>query len=286
MSALRTLYREFVYGGHLLALGTASMAASSALLIGLLPPWQLLLMAYLFSYGAYTVNRISDIEQDAVSNPERTGHLAGRRRYLAAIAALYFGLGYLMAALRNPYFFVALLAPLVLSLAYSVGSRRLVKVVGATRLKDKLLVKNIVTSFGWALIPFLVGFYYLSFPAPLLLLAPFIFLRLMANTILFDVRDVSADVQFGVKTVPGVYGLSASYRGMALVDLTSAAYLLVLVASTALPLYALTFLALPVYSFVYRQVSRRANADLDRLCDLVADGEYLLWGPLLYIARI
>lgn len=286
MSVLRTLYREFVYGGHLLALGTASIAASVTLLMGLAPPWQLLLMAYLFSYGAYTVNRMSDIEQDAVSNPERTSHLAGRRRYLAAIAAGYFLLGYLMAALRNAYFFVALLAPLALSLAYSVGSRRLVRVVGASRLKDKLLLKNIVTSFGWSLIPFLVGFYYLSFPAPLLFLAPFIFLRLVANTIFFDVRDVSADVQFGVKTVPGVYGVPASYQTMALVDLTSAAYLAALVASAVLPPYALAFLALPVYSFVYRQVSRGEHADLNALCDLVADGEYILWGPLLYIARI
>ncbi|HXW37901.1 MAG TPA: UbiA family prenyltransferase [Nitrososphaerales archaeon] len=286
MSLLRSAYREVVFGGHLLALGTASIAATAALLIGKSPTWQLLLMAYLFSYGAYTVNRSADIEQDAVSSPERTSHLQGRKRYLTAISAICFALGYLLAAFRNVYFLLALLAPLGLTLAYSVGSKRMVRIVGVSRLKEKLLVKNAVTAFGWSLIPVLVGFYYLSFPVQLLLLAPFVFMRLLANTIFFDVRDVKADSSFGIKTLPSAYGIDASFSSMAILDVMSAVYLVPLVAAGLLPVAALVLLGLPVYSFAYRYLSRRANANLDLLCDVVADGEYILWGPLLYLARI
>jgi 4-hydroxybenzoate polyprenyltransferase len=280
------LYREFVLGGHLLALGTASIAAVSAYLAGFAPTWDLLAIGYLFSYGAYTVNRGADIEQDALSNPERTTHLASRKRLLPMVAAVYFGLGYLLVALRGAYFFIAMLSPLLLSLAYSVGSKRLVRVVGAKRLKDKLLVKNIVTSLSWSLIPVLVGFYFLAFPAPLLLLAPFISLRLMANTVFFDVRDASADLSFGTRTIPNVFGVGKAFVTMGVADALSAVYIASLVVTAVLPSTALVFLILPVYSFAYRWLSRRVDADMDMLCDLVADGEYILWGPLFYIARI
>ena len=66
------LAKEVVYGGHFLALGTSSIAASSAILLGKTPTLDLLLMAYLFSYGAYMLNRGSEVDQDRISNPGRT----------------------------------------------------------------------------------------------------------------------------------------------------------------------------------------------------------------------
>ena len=69
MTFASAVYKELVYGGHLLALGTSSMAATAAWVMGKNPSWDLLLMAYLFSFGAYTINRISDFKQDAISQP-------------------------------------------------------------------------------------------------------------------------------------------------------------------------------------------------------------------------
>ena len=72
--------KELVYGGHMLALGTASIAASSAILLGRSPTFLLLLMAYLFSYGAYMLNRGSEVTQDSISNPGRTNYLSGSQQ--------------------------------------------------------------------------------------------------------------------------------------------------------------------------------------------------------------
>ena len=83
------IYNEFVYGGHLLALGTASIAGSAALVLGRLPTLDLAAMAYLFTNGAYTINRASEADQDEVSHPQRTAYLRRRRAYLPAIAAAY-----------------------------------------------------------------------------------------------------------------------------------------------------------------------------------------------------
>ncbi len=278
------MYRELVYGGHLLSLGTASIAAVAAMLLGMTPTPDLLVMAYMFSNGAYTLNRASEVEQDSVSHPDRTEYLHGRVRLLPFITGSYFLIGYSLAFLRNFYFFAALLLPLVLSLLYSVGSRRFIRVVGARRLKERLLVKNLAISFGWSLIPLLVGLYYLQLALPLLLLAPFIFLRLMVNTIFFDVRDVKADAMYGTGTIPSVYGSATTQRVMWALDLASLAYIISIATVGMVPSYAITLAVFPLYSSLYRLVSRFSDQNLIR--DLVADGEYLLWGPVMFLGKI
>ncbi len=279
-------FREIVYGGHLLALGTASIAASSAIILGRTPSLILLVMAYLFSYGAYMLNRGSEVAQDSVSDPARTNYLQGRSRYLMVISGLCFGIGYLLAATVNLVFLGALLIPLVLAVTYTIGSKKLVSLIGAKRLKEKLLVKNLVISFGWSLIPVLVGLYYRSVPIFLLAFAPYIFFRLMSNTVFFDLRDVRADSEFGVRTIPVVYGTGLAYRLMTIFDFVSAAYILLLVTFRLFPTFTLVMILLPAYSLIYRRISQSPGANLGLLCDLVADGEYLLWGPLLFFGKI
>ena len=232
------------------------------------------------------LNRGAEVTQDSISDPRRTSFLQGRSRYLKLISAASFAAGYVLAATVGLVFFLALLAPLILAIAYTVGSKKMVRIIGAKRLKDKLLVKNIVISFGWSLIPLLVGLYYRSIPAALAAFVPFIFFRLMSNTVFFDLRDVRADRDFGVRTAPVVFGSTFSYRLMTLFDLASAVYLSLLVVAHIFPIYSLVMLSLPVYSLVYRWISQKPGSDLGLLCNFVADGEYLLWGPILLFGKI
>lgn len=232
------------------------------------------------------LNRGTEVSQDSVSDPARTNFLQSRSRYLTAISALCFGLGYFLAFTVSLLFFGALLVPLFLAVAYTIGSKRMERLIGARRLKDKLLVKNIVISFGWALIPLLVGIYYKSIPISLLAFAPFVFFRLMSNTVFFDLRDVRADREFGVRTAPVVLGVRFSYNMMDAFDFCSAAYLAFLVAIHTFPLYSLVMIFLPLYSLAYRWASKKPGSDLGFLCNFIADGEYLLWGPLLVFGKI
>jgi 4-hydroxybenzoate polyprenyltransferase len=284
LNVFRSVYREFIYGGHLLALGTASIATCSALILGSTPTLDLFVMAYLFSNGAYTMNRVSELDRDALSHAERTAYLDSRRRLLPYLIITYFLIGYFLAFLRNLYFFAALLVPLFLSLFYSVGSRRFVKFLGVRRLKEQLLVKNLTISFGWSLIPILVGLYYTSMTLPLLLVCPFIFLRLIANTVFFDIRDAQADALYGTRTIPSVYGDGVSNVVMALVDILSLGYMILIPLAGAIPIYAMTLAVFPLYSLLYRACSRWLDQDLIR--DLVADAEYIMWAPVVYIGKL
>jgi len=276
MTSASAAYKELVYGGHLLALGTSSMAATAAWVMGRTPTWDLLLMAYLFSFGGYSINRISDFGQDAVSHPDRTAYLKSRMGWLKGAVVACFAVGYALALLRNLVFFAGLLVPLLLAFAYSVGSDRVKDTIGVSRLKEATLVKNITVSFGWSLVPFLVGLYFLELPAALFAFAPFIFLRLMVNTIFFDQRDMEADASFGVKTLPVKLGIRGSTRVMDVLDLASGAYLVAVV--------ALLLVFVP-YSFAYR-VYAGSGKHRDSLRDLVADGEYVLWGVVTTIGHL
>ena len=267
----------------MLAVGTASIAAASAIALGVAATPLLLVMAYLFSYGAYMMNRSTEIDQDAVTHPERTALLGARRRYLPLISGGCFFLGYVFAITVNYVFFAALLVPLIFSLLYSVGSKRLVGVIGVSKLKDKLLLKNVFVSLGWSLIPVLVGLYYLKFAEVLLLMGVFIFLRLMVNTLIFDVRDTEGDRAAGIRTVPVVYGERATYGAMAAIDLVTLFYLSTVLLFGLLPWGASVLAILPVYSLGYSILARRPNANLGFICDVLVDGEYLIWGPLMYI---
>lgn len=286
MRPLSVIYRELVLGGHLLALGTASIAGAAAFLFGNSPTFALLLMAYLFSFGAYMMNRSAEMDQDLASHPERTTYLARRRQILPAVVAASFIIGYALAATVSWVFFTALLAPLALSLLYSVGSKRLIGLIGTRNLKQKLLLKNVSIAFGWSLIPILVGLYFGAFDAPLLLLSPFIFLRLMTNTIVFDIRDTEGDRKNAVKTLPTELGVSQSFRVVGGIDAISATYLISLLLVGLLPPYAVTLMLLPIYSTIYRGFAMQSNSNLSFICDVVADAEYVLWGPLIYLGKI
>ena len=286
MNVLKAAYEELVFGGHLLALGTASIAASAAFILGRTPGWDLLLMAYLFSFGAYSVNRLSDFEEDSISNPGRTSYLASRRRLLPIISGLSFGVGYALAILRNLVFFAGLLLPLLLAVAYSFGSKSMSRTLGISRLKEGFLVKNIAISFGWSLIPVLVGLYYLQLPLALFAFCPFIFMRLMVNTIFFDIRDVEADIKYGVKTLPDSIGIGASWRFMDIVDALSCVYIVSLFLIGVFPLFVGLLVVFTPYSMTYRYYARKTPKHKDSLRDFVADGEYIIWGLVTYIGRI
>jgi 4-hydroxybenzoate polyprenyltransferase len=282
---IRSIARELIQGGHLLALGTASIAAFCSFLLGKVPTVQLLLMAYLFSYGAYTLDRSVGLEKDELSNPTRTRYLMARKKILPLIAAGCFAVGYTLAYLANLAFFLVLLVPLALSLAYSVGARKFRGVLGASKLKEKLLVKNFVISFGWSLIPILVGLYFSDLSLILVFVSGFVFIRLLVNTIFFDARDVASDAASGVKTIPVTYGMTTSFRLIALFDIASAAYIVLAVWLRFLPLYALVMVAFTAYSTLYRHSALKNLGNMDFLCDVVGDGEYVLWGAVLLLGR-
>ena len=69
-------------------------------------------------------------------------------------------------------------------------------------------------------------------------------------------------------------------------DILSVAYTIALITLNVMPIYMAFALFLPAYSALYRWFARKPNAAMNTLCDMVADGEYMIWGPLMHLGRI
>jgi 4-hydroxybenzoate polyprenyltransferase len=93
-------------------------------------------------------------------------------------------------------------------------------------------------------------------------------------------------VASGVRTIPVALGINASRKLMGAIDFSSGLYVALLVLLGILPVFAAVLVVFIPYSFAYRYFSLRSTRHQDSLRDLVADGEYLLWGFVTYLGLI
>jgi len=281
------VFNEITYGGHILALDTSALVFTTTLILGFMPTIDLLIAAYLFTFGSYNLNRARESDQDIISSPERTKYILGRAKYINIVIILCYIVSLLIALNRSLLFFTALLGPLLLSYLYNIGSKKFVPVMGTSNLKEQFLVKNIVVSAGWGLVAFLTLIYYGgSVNVTVISIFVFIFLRFFINTIFCDIRDVESDSSVGIRTVPirlGVYRTKIFLLG---VNTFSGIFVLIATLSGLLPPMAHFINLLTIYGYYYLLRSMRSDANMTYLCDFVADGEEVVLVPLAILGWV
>ncbi len=284
---IRQILTEIVNGGHMPALDTSALAFTTALLLGFTPTFDLLLAAYLFTYGSYSLNRKRESTQDMLSSPDRTRYLLRREKYVNSIIfSCYLG-AMLIALLRSTIFFAALFVPLTLSYLYNVGSRRFIPIIGASRLKEKFLVKNTAVSAGWGLVAFLILIYYEGMvTSTVLAVYTLIFLRIFINTVFCDMRDVKSDSAAGILTIPILIGAYRTKIILVVLNTFSGLFVLVATAVGLLPPIAYFINIITLYGYYYILRSFRTNANMVYLSDFVAEGEEIVSVPLVILGKM
>lgn len=269
------------------ALDTSALTFTTALFLGFAPTADLLLAAYLFTYGSYTLNRKRESEQDILSSPERTRYILRRAKYVNGVIVLCYLGSLLIAIQRSLIFFIALLAPLMLSYLYNIGSKRFIPVMGASRLKEKFLVKNTVVSAGWGLVAFLTLIYYEgNITATVLTVYAFIFLRVFINTVFCDIRDVESDASAGIRTIPILIGVDRTKLLLLVLNTVSGLFVLIATVAGLLPPMAHFVNLVTLYGYYYILRSFRSGANMTYLSDFVAEGEELISVPLAILGRM
>jgi len=249
----------------------------SFLLYGVQPRWNLLAATFFIVFSVYGINKLTDIKEDEINNPERVGYVKRFAKALkyAVVASLL--LAVLLSALTGPLAVLVILFPIVAGALYSI---RLIP--GYPRLKDITGVKNIIIAATWAngtaFLPYLVaGGISLG---KVFLIYYFFFMKSMINTVLFDIRDIEGDRLNGIRTIPVRLGLERT-RAM-LLALNSTFILWVLAAHNLgyfgryLPV--LVFAILNGYAYIL-YFSRR-NYRPGKLLDVWVDGEWFYTLPL------
>lgn len=156
--------------------------------------------------GAYIFNKVTDLEEDE-RNPsaEPLGRGSVKTVLVMAMLAIFGPIVYLAAVSEaHLVLYVALVA---LGIWYSYR----IPVFGKrVRLKDVLVIKNVVTALGWTAV--IVAVPWLSRPDtktwPAELAQTFSVLMLIS--LMWDVRDLEGDTLAGVRTVANTWGIAAT----------------------------------------------------------------------------
>ena len=186
-----------------LALNASMVAAFSSLLYGLEVKPTILLIAFLATFSVYNMNRATDGAEDAINRPQ--------------------------AASRSPLLFLVpsmIASALCLLLSASVGAQALTVIItsftssilysfklspSTPRLKEILGLKSVLVAFSWGFTGALLPASFQAVDAVKIVLAfTYIFIQILVNTILCDVRDMDGDRASGVNTLPLALGLGTT----------------------------------------------------------------------------
>ena len=171
-------------------------------LLGITPNFRICLAVFLMSFSLYSLNKLTDVKEDAINLPERLTFLRGRKNLIIAYSAVAYSMCMLLAFLDKPSSIAITLFPLIANALY--GSRLL---PGMRRLKDIPIMKNVVVAVSWAFTTTLLPASHMVDRTSIVALAfYFILVKGFVNTVLYDTRDVKGDRENGIRTLPVLMG--------------------------------------------------------------------------------
>lgn len=249
----------------------------SFLILGVTLKPILLCAMFFVIYSVYSLNRLTDQEEDAVNMPARSLFVQGNERFLLTLAIVSYVAALFLGWLESPLAAIILLVPFMSGILYS---KHLFSAIGIPRLKDIFLVKSFIVASSWTICASFLPALYLHNFVKLWFVFPFFFIKIFINTILFDVRDVEGDMLNNVKTVPVVIGIARTRQ-------------LLLIIQSMLVMWSIFFLDLfsgyysiltinMVYGYLYilyfcndnhRKISR----------DILVDGEWVIMSIWVWI---
>ncbi len=269
-----------------LATGIAFTGYGFSILLGGAPNFSVFLIIFLMTFSLYSLNRITDKDEDSINNPKRVAAITLFEKPLLALIALAYFLALVFGAQANLPTFLTVIAILLIGILYSVKIPVLKGLLGFPRFKDMLFGKNLFIGLNWVLAMVMVpaAYHLVEINLGFAVLAVFIFIRSIINSGVFDLADIEGDKNAGIRTLPILlgpkktmwlfYGANTFLGAMVF----CAAYFGILP-----PLAHLLNLS-TVLVYVYLFLLSKPNIIPQRkLMDWVVDGEFILIGASILL---
>jgi len=266
------------------------------LLLGMTPNINSCFAVFLVSFSVYNLNKLTDLDEDAINMPERLSFLLGKKKLVLYYSLAAYVLSIVIMILDNFLAVPVILIPLI---ANAVYSSKLIP--GFPRLKDIPVMKNVTVAISWASVTTLlpaselvdnldlsrfmemlqisainhmisINLSTLQIYDTIVIVAPilyFMFVKDFINTVLYDIRDVKGDCETGIRTVPVILGP------------TKTIIVLLILNSTILPILILTngmvrilIASLVLYGYIYVFYFRKRRQTI--ILNFLVDGEWML----------
>ncbi len=277
---IKKILNEFIYGGHLIALGAVGIVSTSAILLNIKLTWDFLIIVYLLVFISILYNRWKERLIDYLTNPDRTKNLEKYfcHIFFIIISSSLIVLGVLVYFNKMiSIFFVILLY--IVAFLYTKYFKNITKKI--------IVFKNICFSLITGLLVIFLAIYY-SYPLmniSFFLIFLFIFLRMFVNTIFLDIKDVESDKKQALLTIPILLRNEKTLIFLRWITILSVIPIVSGSLLGRLPRFSLMLLFVVPYSFYYfKKSENKKNFYLTNY--FLADFEFILWLPLILIGKI
>lgn len=287
MLLVRQCLRHCAYQGVILPLGGAIALAVYALVVAgdISPP--LCLSAFLFIYASYRIDHLAEVDRFDEALRSARSHALGRKGVQIGLASTAFVASLAITWLFSGWRSVALLLLFPLAVTF-YGTPLLGNItagrLGVARIKNIPQLKALYTAFFWAML-FVFGSVFLgkSPDGVLLFFFGWMGMRLLTITVFCDCKDIERDRVEGVTTLVLRLGLARTVTILGLINIASLIWLAIFLAAQILPLWTLPLGLVGFYTYWQLQRVLQPNADVEYLCDVMMDGEFIWWLPCVLL---
>jgi 4-hydroxybenzoate polyprenyltransferase len=272
---LNSIWNEFIYGGHVLALGAANIVFTSSVLLNSKITWDFLIIVYLGVYLVYLYNRYHEIDKDSLTNSQSVNHFKKYYKFSPLIVIACF----IIIFAIQIYFrkeLAALTSALMLALGifYSLYLKKITKKIFA--------FKSIFVPLMWASLMLLWAIYYSFWPNHgLILVFIFIYLRIFTGVTFCDIKDIESDRIEGLKTFPIILGKNKTLLFLNIINILSLMPLILGVYLNLFPSFSLILSFTSIYAYYYINKLKNDNINISNFTQKVNYNENPLW--LVYI---
>ncbi len=239
--------------------------------------YPLIIITFLVVYSVYGLNKITDIKEDQINNPDRS-YLILRNKKLFKYST---GITYFLAVIIGCFYgwkvLLIIIFPLMAGIVYSIKIHPRIP-----RLKDIFPVKSIIVALSWTVgntfLPIVNGknnFQIMVF------VFYFFFTKSFINTVLFDLMDFKGDKKIGTRSIPVVVGPS---RTILLLLILNSSLCLMILFSLSYGFFQpqkLTLIFCLIYCYCYIIYFYKAKNRLQM--EIFVDGEWIL---ILFISLL
>jgi 4-hydroxybenzoate polyprenyltransferase len=174
----------------------------------------LLIAAFLLSFSVYSLNRVTDLEEDSINLPDGGRSIKKNRDYLLFASLESINIAVVLAFFTYPSAIIVILFAFFVAFFYGLGSSRF-------RLKNIVLLKSITVAGTMTATAVALAFaVYANSAFIVLTVTYFIFVKILIATMLLDVRDIEGDQKAGVRTIPVSLGVNKTRNLLLLLNST------------------------------------------------------------------
>lgn len=238
-----------------------------------------LIIVYLIVYLIYLYNRFKEFGKDLLTNPKRTQHVGKYIRYTPSIMfCCTLVIIVVLFCFGNSLSIIFGLLIFLIGLFYSLFFKKVTQeIIG---------FKSFYVSFAYALLVIFLIFYYSSYlNLSVIFVFIFVFLRVLVNTIFFDIKDIESDKKDKLKTIPVFFGKKRTLILLHIINIISFISIVTGVYVGALSFFSLSLIFFYFYSLYYLQEVKNNKINIQNLSYVIVDGEYLFWPFILFLAK-